>query len=358
MILRTFLLLLKFIDFTDSFRVQTEDFPLLMPNSKPILPETYLCTTLRLDENNTYYIVGFEPQAEEYRAHHMLLYGCKQPGEKEPIFSCGEMGTSLDGTKRASPCRSGQKIIYAWAKNAPKLDLPKGVGFKVGGPGADVKYLVLQVHYARVDKIPTEGDTSGVVLKYTNIPQPRSAGVYFVGTGGLIPPQSTTHMEAACTLRENLEIHPFAFRTHTHSLGRVVSGWKVGKGMEWTLIGKKDPQLPQMFYPVENTLTLNKGDTVAARCTMVSYRSRITWVGATDEDEMCNFYIMYRSRITWVGATDEDEMCNFYIMYWVSGDKILNNEVCRSMGPPVYSWSGWLVGGGLSNIPQDASSLE
>ena len=27
-----------------------------------------------------------------------------------------------------------------------------------------------------------------------------------------------------------------------------------------------------MFYPVENTLTLNKGDTVAARCTMVSYR--------------------------------------------------------------------------------------
>ena len=29
----------------------------------------------------------------------------------------------------------------------------------------------------------------------------RSAGVYFVGTGGLIPPQSTTHMEAACTLR-------------------------------------------------------------------------------------------------------------------------------------------------------------
>ena len=59
----------------------------------------------------------------------------------------------------------------------------------------------------------------------------------------------------------------------------------------------------------------------------IMYRSRITWVGATDEDEMYNFYIMYRSRITWVGATDEDEMCNFYIMYWVSGDKILNNEV-------------------------------
>ena len=42
--------------------------------------------------------------------------------------------------------RSGKKILYAWAKNAPKLDLPEGVGFKVGGPTSDIKYLVLQVY--------------------------------------------------------------------------------------------------------------------------------------------------------------------------------------------------------------------
>ena len=41
---------------------------------------------------------------------------------------------------------AGQEIIYAWARNAPKLELPPAVGFKVGGPGSDVKYLVLQVH--------------------------------------------------------------------------------------------------------------------------------------------------------------------------------------------------------------------
>lgn len=89
-------------------------------------------------------------------------------------------------------------------------------------------------------------------------------------------------------------LHPFAFRVHTHSLGRVVSGWKVQGGNRWTLLGKEDPQLPQMFYPTADpNLTLAKGDTVAARCTMVNFKDHAVWVGATRDDEMCNFYLMY-----------------------------------------------------------------
>ena len=39
---------------------------------------------------------------------------------------------------------------------------------------------------------------------------------------------------------------------------------------QWDLIGKRDPQLPQMFYPVANTsTTLMPQDVIAARCTMV-----------------------------------------------------------------------------------------
>ena len=61
-------------------------------------------------------------------------------------------------------------------------------------------------------------------------------------------------------------IHPFAFRVHTHGLGQVVSGWKVKNKREWALLGKEDPQLPQMFYPVsDNTTSLTKGETIAAR---------------------------------------------------------------------------------------------
>ena len=136
--------------------VKTSQFSLLMPNSKPTEPETYLCTTIRLDENNTYFITGFDPQADMGTAHHMLLFGCKEPGQRETLFSCGEMGRILEGTKQAAPCRSGQQTLYAWAKNAPKLDL-------------HIKYLVLQVHYASVEYIQEEGDQS--VLEYTDVPR-------------------------------------------------------------------------------------------------------------------------------------------------------------------------------------------
>jgi len=332
-----------FVSFVASIRIEppTETFELMMPNAKPTMPETYLCTPVVLDEDNTYYIVGFEPNGEMETVHHMLLYGCEEPGVSEAFYNCGDMATNnYKGVKTSRPCKKGSTILYAWAKNAPKLDLPPDVGFKVGGPKSKIKYLVLQIHYASVDKIPPEGDTSGVVLRYTDVPQPKAAGVYFSSTSGVIPGGSTTYMEAACKLTENKVIHPFAFRTHTHALGRVVSGYKVASGpggMKWTLVGKKDPQLPQMFYPVEDTsVTLQRGDTFASRCTMVSYRNRMTWVG----------------------STAEDEMCNFYMMYWVDGEEKLKNEKCHTAGPPIYSWGGWIMGGGLTNIPdKDASSL-
>ena len=39
--------------------------------------------------------------------------------------------------------------MFAWAKNAPPLQLPKDVGRHIGS-SADVDYIVLQIHYARV----------------------------------------------------------------------------------------------------------------------------------------------------------------------------------------------------------------
>ena len=76
-------------------QVPTREFELLMPKANPKEPETYLCTPLRLDKQNTYYITGFEPRAERKTAHHMLLYGCKTPGRQDPLFNCGAMTVSF-----------------------------------------------------------------------------------------------------------------------------------------------------------------------------------------------------------------------------------------------------------------------
>ena len=194
---------------------------------------------------------------------------------------------------------------------------------------------MFQVHYATVDEIPPEGDISGVNIKYTYIPQSKSAGVYWTSTYGRFPSGQITKAEASCTLRTNFVMHPFAFRVHTHELGTAVSGWKVSPNNKWALLGIDDPQLPQMFNPVaDKTLTLTGGDTIASRCTMYNYKDHAVYVG----------------------TTREDEMCNFYLMYWVDGPRIPAENLCNSLGPPLYSWGGWILGGHITNIPDKAAS--
>lgn len=88
-------------------------------------------------------------------------------------------------------------------------------------------------------------------------------------------------------------MHVFAYRVHTHHLGKVVSGYRVRNG-QWTLIGRQNPQLPQAFYPVEHPVDVTFGDILAARCVFTGEgRTEATHIGGTSSDEMCNLYIMY-----------------------------------------------------------------
>ena len=51
--------------------------------------------------------------------------------------------------------------------------------------------------------------------------------------------------------------------------GKVVSGWKVRDRHDWTLLGKQNPQKPQMFNTIMSSdgedMGIKKGDVVAAR---------------------------------------------------------------------------------------------
>ncbi|XP_031845532.1 peptidylglycine-alpha-hydroxylating monooxygenase [Nomia melanderi] len=318
-------------EFTECTTVKK--YALLMPNVRPNKEELYLCTPVKVDPAQSYYVIGFEPNATMATAHHILLYGCGNPGSSKSVWDCGEMEHRADETtKPMMPCADDSQIIYAWARDAPKLMLPEGVGFKVGGD-SPIKYLVLQVHYAHVDAFKDgRTDDSGVFLHYTLHPLNKLAGVLLLGTSGAIPPKSRTYMETACTIRENKTIHPIAYRTHTHSLGKVVSGYLVKPDYTWIELGKRDPLTPQMFYPIHNKVPAKQGDQIAARCTMESMRH--TW--------------------TYIGGTRTDEMCNFYLMYYVENDDPLSMRYCFSPGPPTYYWKD----ADLFNIPDvEASSL-
>lgn len=320
--------------------------PLLMPNVQPTVPETYLCTAFRMPKHDFEYIVGFTPNASMHTAHHILIYGCEIPGQWERdtprlVWDCGEMSGHQSGYLQGPTCSAGSQIIYAWAKDAKPLQLPEGVGFKVG-KDTGINFLVLQVHYAHVEKfLGGETDDSGIILSLlpsTTKKVSKTAGVYLLGTNGMIRAREEEHFEVACRINEPVVLHPFAFRTHTHALGRVVSAYKIDKKGKWRLIGKHNPQEPQMFYPVEDKdITIEKGDTLAARCTMYNFRKKNTYIG----------------------PTGEDEMCNFYMMYYVDGDKPMSEKYCFSHGPNLYYWDRDLLVGYIpQEIDEEASLLE
>ena len=60
-----------------------------MPLSRPTEPETYLCAPVSLEtissdgngSSSSLYVTGFETLADERVAHHVILFGCRHPGE-------------------------------------------------------------------------------------------------------------------------------------------------------------------------------------------------------------------------------------------------------------------------------------
>lgn len=206
----------------------------------------------------TEYIVEFIPNATMETAHHIIIYGCKVPGyhvrdSPRAVWECGEMSGVVGPDSpylRAPVCSGTYSIIYAWAMDAPSLVLPDKVGFKVG-KGTDIAFLVLQVHYAKVDRfLKGDRDQSGIILSMTPDSANRvnkRAGVLLLGTQGSIPAKSIEHMETSCKISQPILMHPFAFRTHTHKLGKLVTGWLIEDG-KWKLLGKRDTQKPQVFF--------------------------------------------------------------------------------------------------------------
>ncbi|XP_051499613.1 peptidyl-glycine alpha-amidating monooxygenase isoform X4 [Apus apus] len=284
-----------------------------MPGVTPKQSDTYLCMSVPLPVDDEAYVVDFKPRASMDTVHHMLLFACDEPSSTEKYWDCDE------GT-----CKDKSNILYAWARNAPPTRLPKGVGFRVGGE-AGGRFFVLQVHYGDISAFRDKHkDCSGVTLHLTHQKQPLIAGMYLMmSVNTVIPPgEKVVNADIACRYKR-FPMHLFAYRVHTHRLGKVVTGYRVRNG-QWTLIGRQSPQLPQAFYPVEHPVDVGYDDIFAARCVF-------SGEGRTTE--------------THIGGTANDEMCNFYIMYYMEAKHAVSYMTCTQNANPEM----------FSNIPQEAN---
>ncbi|KAK6051713.1 copper type II ascorbate-dependent monooxygenase domain protein [Cooperia oncophora] len=223
--------------------------------------------------------VGFEPTRPT----------CPRPGASAFCrFGCSEPAHSNGFWKGGETCAAGAShILYAWARND----------------------YILIFHYAQ----PFAGDVkdfSGVTLHMTQ-KQPQN-----FAAGSLIPPgrnqvQSKVlfdflnffgaeglhlfflQINMSCEYDQTTELHPFAFRTHTHAMGRVVSAYYKHEG-QWTKIGARNPQWPQLFEMIPTNPVIRKGDLMAATCRFDSHdKTKPVAMGSMGINEMCNFYMMF-----------------------------------------------------------------
>ncbi|ROT68590.1 hypothetical protein C7M84_013243 [Penaeus vannamei] len=239
-----------------------------MPGVTPRQADAYLCTAMALNETVEEWVIRFDPLASANRAHHMLLFGCNDvPHDymQQGSWDCGHHGVCTGG-----------RIMFAWAKNAPATSLPKDVGFRIGGQ-TGIKYLTLQIHYASAMQ-EGQQDHSGLQMEVTREQQKYKAGIYLLGSAySDIPPHTEkTHADMNCIIGETGEprdIYLFAYRTHAHKLGSVISGYAFDPNTkEYTEIvcGKSKTPTPTLAPSILPNVS-----------------------GQTSGDEMCNLYLMY-----------------------------------------------------------------
>ncbi|CAB4068572.1 PAM [Lepeophtheirus salmonis] len=268
--------------------VQEENVEIRMPGAKPKGTDSYLCSGFKVEKtfainnkSDSVYVTKFEGLAVASKAHHILLYACSEP-PKEEIWDC----------RHHSICHDYTTIMFAWAKNAEPLSMPPEVSFKLDPK--EHKFLVLQVHYAH--ELP-ELDNTGIHFRFQREETKYSGGIYLLARSFLkIPPGTpVVHGEMNCKVKSNIPLHPFAFRTHAHSLGVVITGYKYSPEKNTFIeIARGNPQWPQTFYPIVNNVSLNSNDYLVARCTYNStLKKKAVYIGAESDDEMCNLYLMY-----------------------------------------------------------------
>ena len=239
---------------------------------------------LRLVSRIFFFAVGIEAYGRQGTEVHTLLYGCQEPGywdESTPnaMWNCDPNADTLPPSfpfRTTCAHHKQNNQLYQMTLGAPSQVLPANAGFKVGGD-TGINSLVLRIHQEHVPEFLKKRNESvltttkaGFILTMSR-PRPgiKRIALMAVGSHGIIAPRSISHLETAYKFKEDLHIHPIAFMVHTHMHGTAVTGWKVSPDGTWSLIGRRDPQLPEIFAPVANqSMVLRKGDVIAARCTM------------------------------------------------------------------------------------------
>lgn len=273
---------------------------LTMPRSVPLEPDTYQCRSTRAPAGLSH-TVAFHPVERQAHMHHLILFGCVDPVQHPPATAIPDGGIAPPQTLSDTwncgmgqpVCRDQATVMYAWALQAGPMRFPKGVGHVVGGKSR-IQYFVLQIHYKNAFPAGLPAPVGLSLSLRPGLPDRFAGMLVLVGSGFSVPPHTPKHQVAVECAYERAEIlHVFAYRTHAHDLGTLITGHKRVEG-NLSKFATRSPQRPQGFVVLPDVLSLEKGHRIQATCTYDSMGvDTPTRAGSGAADEMCNLYLMF-----------------------------------------------------------------
>ncbi|CBY18092.1 unnamed protein product [Oikopleura dioica] len=213
------------------------------------------------------------------KVHHIIVKGCS-----DIIHKIQE----LDYTNKFGIFP--ETILFSWALDAGPLVLPENSSIRLGGQ-SDINSINIEAHYK--EKFEGSDDLTGLVVQTSTQPPKKLIGIYLLGSSYFsLPVGKQTNVNVGCEYEFDEPIEVFAFRTHAHTNGQVITGYREPEG--WHMIGKGNPQWPHAFYSrVGGSITIQKGDLVHASCTFFNKNNFEVFIGKDRDNEMCNLYLMY-----------------------------------------------------------------
>jgi len=199
-------------------------------------------------------------------------------------------GTGPDGQVGGSGCSGSDGTLLAgWAPGNTERVLPSDVGLLMpSGPSA---YLSLEIHYNNTANYPDALDASGVEFCMTKKFRPKTAGVHWLGSNGiLLAPRATQDVVGTCDPVTKEPIHILSIWPHMHQLGtHMTMVLNRAGGAKMTMHDAPFSFDDQRAYAVD--LTVNDGDTITSTCRFNNTTSLPVTFGPNTENEMCYNFV-------------------------------------------------------------------
>ena len=104
--------------------------------------------------------------------------------------------------------------------------LPENSSIRLGGQ-SDINSINIEAHYK--EQFEGTDDFTGLVVQTSKNPPEKLIGIYLLGSSYFtLPIGKQTNVNIECEYQYDEPIEVFAFRTHAHTNGQVITGYRKG----------------------------------------------------------------------------------------------------------------------------------